>query len=188
MSFTKQQKQIMLSTARQSIEFYLSHKHPLKIELSQFDAELNQLGASFVTLKKQGELRGCIGHLMPVQPLIEDIANNAIAAATQDYRFEPLQLDELNDVKMDISVLSSATDIYAENEADLYSQLHVGQDGLILKYQNHQATFLPSVWHSLKSPELFARQLKIKAGLAENFWCSEIHWSKYSSQVICDDE
>ena len=140
---------------------------------------LNDLAATFVTLKKNGELRGCIGSLKARYSLMDDLQSNAIAAAFHDPRFPPLSENELNQVQIEVSVLSSPEKIEFVSEADLLAQLKPHIDGVIFSYGNNRSTFLPQVWEKLSSSELFMSQLKQKAGLAADFWSDEVLIYRY---------
>ena len=129
------------------------------------DERLHERGASFVTLTENGDLRGCIGSLRRSRPLGEDVIANAIAAATQDPRFQPLTGDELDTVCIEVSVLSEPEFIDFADETALLAQLRPHEDGLILFSGCRSATFLPQVWTQLPTPEAFLAALKRKAGL-----------------------
>ena len=140
--------------------------------------------ASFVTLHRQGELRGCIGHLEGVQPLVVDVAENAFAAAFRDPRFPPLAEPELAGLALHISVLTPATELEFESEQDLVAQLRPGIDGLILQEGAARGTFLPSVWESLPDPHQFLAQLKRKAGLPSDHWSERIRVFRYETEAF----
>jgi hypothetical protein len=135
--------------------------------------------ASFVTLTKQGDLRGCIGTLDAYRPLIEDVRANAVAAAFHDPRFSPLRAGEFDSIRVEISVLSELEAMHAKSEAIACSKLVPDRDGVVLKYGSHRATFLPQVWKQLPEPETFLAHLKQKAGLAADFWHPEVLLYKY---------
>ncbi|PTD97966.1 AmmeMemoRadiSam system protein A [Pseudothauera lacus] len=122
-------------------------------------------GATFVTLHRQGRLRGCIGSLRPQRSLAEDVAANAVAAATRDPRFAPLQCDELDSVDIEVSLLSPAEFIDFADEDALLRQLRPHTDGLMLFAGCRSATFLPQVWDELPAPADFLAALRNKAGL-----------------------
>jgi len=126
--------------------------------------------ASFVTLKKDGDLRGCIGSLEAQRPLGEDVAANARAAAFRDPRFPPLTRDEFDAVDVEVSLLSTPRRVLFEDHQDLIRQLRPGEDGIILEFgegpASRRATFLPQVWETLPDPEQFLAHLKQKAGIA----------------------
>lgn len=141
---------------------------------------LKGLAASFVTITKFGELRGCIGSLQAWRPLIVDVEDNAAAAAFRDPRFEPVTWREFPQIAFEVSVLSGQTPIPYRDEADLLSQLVPGVDGLVLAFDGRRATFLPQVWEELPSPAEFLARLKIKAGLDPDYSDDRIEISRYT--------
>lgn len=134
------------------------------------DPALLEKQATFVTLKIAGRLRGCIGNLEPVGCVWEGIRDNALNAAFHDHRFPPLQAEELAEVHVDISVLSSPIPMAYQDAEDLLAKIQPGVDGVILRDGRHRATFLPQVWEQLPTPELFLGHLCRKAGLNESAW------------------
>jgi len=126
---------------------------------------LLQPGASFVTLTRNGELRGCVGSLSATRPIGEDVAANARAAAFQDPRFPKLKRDEWPLCRIEVSLLSAPKPILFADEADLLSQLSPGEDGLILEAEGKRATYLPQVWEVLSDKRQLLQELKKKAGL-----------------------
>ena len=143
-------------------------------------AALTVPGATFVTLKRSGELRGCVGSLKPLRPLHEDVRANAVAAAFRDPRFPPLTTWEFAATSVEVSLLSADERLDAQNEDDLVARLRPGIDGVILEYGRHRATFLPQVWEALGDPSSFLTALKRKAGLAEDFWSPRVNVSRYA--------
>jgi AmmeMemoRadiSam system protein B/AmmeMemoRadiSam system protein A len=129
---------------------------------------LTQNGATFITLTKDGALRGCIGSLQAMRPLGEDVAENAVAAAFRDPRFPPVTPAEWPDVKVEVSLLSTPKPMRFADEDDLLNQIRAGEDGIILEYENRRATFLPQVWESIRDKRQFLRELARKAGLADD--------------------
>jgi MEMO1 family protein len=129
---------------------------------------LRQAGATFVTLTRDGALRGCIGSLEARRPLGVDVAENAVAAALRDPRFAPMTPEEWPSVRVEVSLLSAPKPMRFADEADLLSQIRVGEDGLILECDGRRATFLPQVWETLPEKTLFLRELVRKAGLASD--------------------
>lgn len=173
------QQQQLLDLAEQSIRHRLEHGQGLHPDPAQFDAELQQPGACFVTLHRHGKLRGCIGSLEAYRPLVLDLAANAEAAAFSDPRFPALRPNELTGLDLHISLIGPPEALEVNSEAELLAQLEPGEDGLILQAGYHRATFLPSVWEQLPDPREFLGRLKQKAGLAENFWSDELHFQRY---------
>ena len=131
-------------------------------------AWLRQIGASFITLTRDGALRGCIGSLQAARPLGGDVAENAIAAAFRDPRFPPVTAAEWPGLRVEVSLLSAPKPLRFADEADLFSQLRVGEDGVILEADGRRATFLPQVWESIPDKRLFMRELARKAGLTDD--------------------
>ncbi len=177
--FSVDEQQVILKVARESIQHYLSTGHQLAIDLEQFPERLKLHRATFVTLKKYAQLRGCIGHLEACSPLIVDVATNSLSAAINDYRFPAVTLEELDSLTISVSILTLPKDLQVNCESELLNQLSPGIDGVILQYQSHQATFLPSVWESLSKPEEFIQQLKVKAELATDFWSPSMRFKVY---------
>lgn len=149
-------------------------------------AWLHEPGASFVTLKQEGELRGCIGTLQPWRSLMDDVKANAVAAALHDPRFAPLTLAELDSVHIEVSVLSELQALSFETEAHALAQLKPGVDGVMLEFEHYRSTFLPQVWEQLPSPGDFLAHLKRKAGLPAHFWATGLRLSSY--RVSCWSE
>ncbi len=147
---------------------------------------LNDPAATFITLRQGGELRGCIGSLKARYSLIDDLQSNAIAAAFHDPRFPPLSKDELDQVEIEVSILSPPEKIEFVSEADLLDQLRPHIDGVIFNYGGHRSTFLPQVWDQLPSPKLFMARLKEKAGLATDFWSDEVLIYRYSVEKFSE--
>jgi len=183
---TPQQQQRLLQVARESIQYSLRHRQALTVDLNACDQQLQQQGASFVTLNKKGALRGCIGTLQSYQSLVSDVAEHARAAAFSDPRFPPLGLDEFADIVISVSVLGKPSAISFSDEEDLISQLRPSQDGLIFEEGGNRGTFLPSVWESLPEPRQFLQQLKRKAGLATDYWSDSLKISRYTTQSFSE--
>jgi MEMO1 family protein len=139
----------------------------------------DQPAATFVTLQKDGRLRGCIGSLHAHRSLREDVRENAQAAAFRDPRFAPLAFDELRSIDVEVSLLSALEPIAFTSEPELLARLRPGHDGLVMEFGNHRGTFLPQVWESIPAPDAFLRELKRKAGLAPEFWDPAMRVSRY---------
>lgn len=172
----------LLQVAGDSIRHGLVHQQPLPLRAADYPAELQPLRATFVTLHRYGELRGCIGILEAVRPLVEDVAYHAYAAAFEDYRFTPLTAAELEGLEIHISVLSPPEPLHFRSEAELLQQLRPGIDGLVLRDRGCRGTFLPSVWQSLREPREFLRHLKVKAGLPSDWWSDTLAVERYTTE------
>ena len=136
-------------------------------------------GATFVTLFKDGMLRGCIGTIEARRPLGIDVRANAVAAAFDDPRFPRLGADEFTDTSVEVSLLSAREAMTADGEQALLAQFRPGVDGVVLEFAGRRATFLPQVWDTLREPAEFLAELKRKAGLPIDFWSSAVHISRY---------
>lgn len=141
---------------------------------------LREPGACFVTLKLDGELRGCIGTIDAHRPLAEDIARNARAAAFRDPRFPPVSEAERARLEVEVSVLAPREPLPAASEAEALALLRPGVDGLALEFNGASATFLPQVWESIPDPEAFLDALRRKAGLPPRFWHPDVRLSRYT--------
>lgn len=125
---------------------------------------------TFVTLTREGRLRGCIGNLAPTDALVPSVRRNALHAAFHDPRFSPLAPDELDTVRIEVSVLSVPRKLAFSGPQDLLARLVSGRDGVILRRGGCCATFLPQVWEQLPRKEDFLGQLCLKAGLPRTAW------------------
>lgn len=143
-------------------------------------AWLDTPGAVFVTLIRNGQLRGCIGSLEAHRPLVLDLQANAEAAAFQDPRFPPLDPDELKDLKVEVSLLSKPEPIVFRDEADALAQLRPYVDGVIFQAGWRRSTFLPQVWEQLPEPDRFMAHLKMKAGLPAGYWSDQVRLFRYT--------
>ena len=134
------------------------------------DDILNMRRGTFVTLKIDHQLRGCIGNLSPDRKLIDSIKENAISAAFRDPRFRPLSRDELDRVDIEISLLTEPQPLAYTDGKDLIAKLRPHIDGVILRKGPYSSTFLPQVWEQLPDPEMFLDHLCLKAGLPAKAW------------------
>jgi len=139
----------------------------------------NQIGATFVTLTKDGKLRGCIGSLSATRALGEDVAANARGAAFGDPRFQKLTHEEWPRCEVEVSLLSAPKPIRFADEADLLAQIRAGEDGLILEFEGKRATYLPQVWEGLPDKRRFLEELKKKAGLPADTRLARCKVSRY---------
>ena len=159
---------LLLGVARSAI------RHALGLPVAPPDARpawALEPGASFVTLTEDGALRGCIGSLSAERPLVDDVEENAVAAATNDPRFPALTRGELEDVAIEVSVLAPPAPLRATSLAEAREALRPGVDGVIARFGRWQrATFLPQVWDDLPDPDDFLGHLWLKAGVEPGTW------------------
>lgn len=165
-----EERLLLLQLARQTIKEYLEEGEKHKIDIGSYPERLQKDGASFVTLTKRGELRGCVGALEAYQPLVEDVRDHALAAAFDDYRFIPLHPEELPDIEIEISRLTSPRPVEYTNSEELLLKIRPDIDGVILRDRQRRATFLPQVWEKLPQPEIFLSHLCQKMGCDPDLW------------------
>lgn len=140
----------------------------------------------FVTLyKKGGELKGCVGNIEPVKPLIKGVLDNASNAAFKDSRFSPLTIEALKDIFIEVSILTVPEKLNYKDSNDLISKLRPVIDGVIIEKRHQNATFLPQVWQQLTSPETFLSHLCMKAGFSSDEWENgDLTISRYQVQLF----
>ncbi len=165
MTLSVAQGETLIGLARDSIVHGLDHDRAPEIDLTAFDERLQQIQSSFVTLRIDDRLRGCMGGLEAWQPLVKDVAEHAYMAAFSDARFTPVTGEEYQQLDLHLSLLSARSPISFTSESNLLEQLRPRVDGLIIELGNKKATFLPSVWESLPEPRVFLAHLKKKAGM-----------------------
>jgi AmmeMemoRadiSam system protein A len=175
----------LLQTARSAIEEKLLGSAGGVIETTGVPAHLKEPYGTFVTLNKNGALRGCIGSLTAREPLIDGVRRNAVNAAFEDPRFPPLSKEELNRIKIEVSILSRPASLDYSGGADLLEKLNPGIDGVIIRKGARQATFLPQVWDQLPDKKTFLSHLCLKAGLPADAWSAgDLEVSTYRVQAF----
>lgn len=169
-SLTDEQKKFLLKLARNTIKA-ASRKEPLPVvDEKILDEQLKAKTACFVTLTKDSNLRGCIGHISAIEPLYKAVIENAEAAAMYDTRFEPVRYDEVDKIEIEISILTEPKELNYNSVEDLLAKLRPGIDGVILNIGGRRATFLPQVWEQLPDKVDFLNHLSLKAGCAPSDW------------------
>jgi len=166
-----QQQEYLLSLARKTLKGYY-RKNPPQPDENTLDPRLAVPQASFVTLTKQGRLRGCIGNFLPELPLYRSVMNNTLSAALNDSRFPIVREQELKELKIEISALSLPHKLEFGSPDDLLQKLRPNIDGVILVQGRARATFLPQVWAQLPDKIEFLEHLSQKAGLPPTAWRS----------------
>jgi AmmeMemoRadiSam system protein A len=160
----------ILKLARDALQIAAERGHLPPIDLSTLPPVLQKPGASFVTLKKNDNLRGCIGALEAKLPLAEDIRQHAVAAALYDYRFPKVEANEVNEISIEVSILTVPEPLKFENPDELLRLLRPIVDGVIITDGVRRATFLPQVWERIPSPSQFLSMLCEKASLPSDAW------------------
>lgn len=166
MKYTKEELEYMRTLAEKAVDMYIRYGEIIK-EVNVPDV-MQEKRACFVTLTKSGELRGCIGTIEPVDSLYKNIIQNAISAATRDYRFYPVTEDELPYLKYEVTVLSPPKEIQYSDKESLFKQIK--GKGVIIKKGFYTAVYLPQVWEQFDSAEKFLSSLCLKAGMDRNEW------------------
>ncbi|MEW6088579.1 MAG: AmmeMemoRadiSam system protein A [bacterium] len=164
------EKKFLLELARNTIDEYLKSGCKPKIDEKELTQTMKREYGCFVTLNLNGKLRGCIGYLQPIKPLYIAIMENAINAAACDPRFRAVKYEELKDIKIEISILSSLQDLEFDSPNDLLNKLVPLRDGVVLKIGMSSATFLPQVWETLPNKIDFLSQLSLKSGNMPDAW------------------
>jgi AmmeMemoRadiSam system protein A len=163
----EKEKAALFRVARITIETWLAQRKRVhQSDFSPMDPLLMEERAAFVTLTIHGRLRGCVGSIVPYQPLVMDVSQNAFHAAFEDTRFFPLSREEWKQTDIEISLLTVPVEIQVSTWEELLEQLHPGIDGVIINQSGYQATFLPQVWESLPGKQEFMEALCQKAGLS----------------------
>ncbi|MDD3501928.1 MAG: AmmeMemoRadiSam system protein A [Candidatus Cloacimonetes bacterium] len=175
-------KKELLKLARNTIEGRFQGVSP---DLNDFNEPIYyEKRGAFVTLNKKGHLRGCIGYIVAYKSLKETVLEMAIAAAFRDPRFEPVTLNELDSINIEISVLSEMILIKEKSE------IHIGRDGLLLEHPYGSGVLLPQVateygWNV----DTFLEQLCNKAGLPKGSWNSqEAKLYRFSAEVFNEND
>ena len=168
---------VLLGLARGAIARRLSLPAPA---VDAGGAWLAEPAPTFVTLTCAGRLRGCVGSLTAVRPLREDVTANARNAAFHDPRFAPVRADEVDALRIEVSLLGPHQPLPASSREDALARLRPGVDGLVLAWRDRRATFLPQVWGQLPDPDAFLRHLALKAGLPADFWDADVRLAVYS--------
>ena len=182
---TQEEGRYLLALARKTIEQELFGKKRSRESKTDLPAKFDEQRGTFVTLTIRGGLRGCIGHIIPHESLLEGIGINAINAAFRDPRFQPVTEAEWKRVKIEISILTDPKPLSYSGSEDLLKKLRPEIDGVILKKGYHQSTFLPQVWEQLPEKKEFLTHLCIKAGLDGEAWKEgDLEISTYQVQAF----
>ncbi|MBI3362658.1 MAG: AmmeMemoRadiSam system protein A [Chloroflexi bacterium] len=167
---TSDDKRTLLRLARDAVTAAVNGESLIRPELDTLPASLQQIGACFVTLTRDGDLRGCIGGLEADEPLAYDAQDHADQTALYDYRFPPVSPDELDDIEIEVSVLTQPQPLPYDKATDLLRLLRPGVDGVIISSGLRRATFLPQVWERIPDTADFLSLLCQKMGAPEDEW------------------
>jgi len=183
---TRKTQKYLIQIAHNTLEYYFDTGKILEIsDAESLSFELREEQGTFVTLTKNDELRGCIGHIEPIQAVYLDIIDNTLSAAFADSRFEPLTKDELNQIKIEISILSKPQKLVYSSADDLLDKLVPSKHGVIISLGKKDATYLPQVWEMFETNEEFLSSLCQKAGiLAEEWRRGKLELQIYEAEVF----
>ena len=169
-NYAAQERKFLLDLARTTLERVATNGSLPEVSAKDVPPKLAGTKACFVTLTENGELRGCIGHILPQEALYQAVVDNARNAATRDPRFQPVRPDEVNKIKIEISVLTEPQLLNFNSPEDLLNKLQPGEDGVVLQIGSRAATFLPQVWEQIPDKVDFLNHLAQKAGCAPDDW------------------
>ena len=176
------ERDALIDVAFRSIDRGIAGGGALEIAAVDYPECLREQRASFVTLRVEGSLRGCVGSIEARMSLVEDVAENAQRAAFGDPRFWPLSSAERDRLHIHLSVLTPLQPLVARSREELIEQLQPKRDGLVLRQGAFQATFLPAVWDTLEDPAEFVSALESKAGFPGDAWHREVLCHRYSAE------
>ncbi len=190
MSVTLSEAKLLVSLARSAIENYLKNNEILEVKEGDLPIRLRIKQGVFTSLYRYDtkELRGCIGFPYPTYPLYKAVILSAIEAAVNDPRFEPLSLDDLNNVVIELSLLTTPEKIEVDSPLKYPEKINIGRDGLIIRYKGVSALLLPQVaveqnWE----PEEFLANLCLKAGLPPDTWLDpEAEILKFNAEIFVE--
>jgi AmmeMemoRadiSam system protein A len=136
--------------------------------------------ATFVTLRwTDGELQGCIGCLLPARTIADDVASNTVSAALHDPRSEPIVLADVDQLDLEISLLSPLESVEV-------AAIRPGVDGVVVEYRGRRGTLLPVMWKHLPEPAAFFTALMQKAGVPHDISLAELRFSRYTTDRYVD--
>ncbi|MCD6248643.1 MAG: TIGR00296 family protein [Hadesarchaea archaeon] len=184
---TSQEGELLVRLARKAIETYLQSGK--KIEAPEVPQKLKEKRGVFVTLTKNGDLRGCIGHPLPTMPLVDAVIDAAISSATRDPRFPNVVEEELSKLKIEVSVLTLPEKIEVETPRDYPKHVEIGKHGLIIELGINKGLLLPQVpveWNW--DAEEFLSHACMKAGLMPDCWLREdVKISRFEAQIFSEE-
>jgi len=168
--FTHDERQQLLQLARQTLTQVVTTGQFPKVDEKRLPPKFLEPSGCFVTLTRQGQLRGCIGHILAQEPLYKAVMDNARSAALHDHRFPPVTPQELSQIEIEISVLTPPKPLAFRSPEDLLAQLQPHKDGVVLQVMGRGSTYLPQVWAQLPDKVMFLNTLAEKAGCPPDAW------------------
>ncbi|MFV0626825.1 MAG: AmmeMemoRadiSam system protein B [Alphaproteobacteria bacterium] len=186
--YTEKYGQELLSIAKISLEDAVLREEKFRPSRKDYSEALFDKGASFVTIEKNGELRGCVGTIIPYQAVSLDVASSAFNAAREDKRFDKVSNNELTNIKITISLLTNLERIRYVDEKDLLSKIEQNSDGIVIREGDRQGLFLPSVWKEFKTTKEFLDALKLKTGMSPSYWSNRIKVYRFKTVEVKENE
>ena len=186
---TLEEGTILVRTARKVVTEYLKERKRIKLG-KKIQDDFSFKSGVFVTLNNPIGLRGCIGYPLPDKKLFNALEDAAIAAATEDPRFSPVKLEELDSITFEVTVLTPPQTIEVQDPQEYLTKIKVGQDGLIVKYDYYSGLLLPQVpieweWNERE----FLEHTCEKAGLPRDYWKKpQIEIQKFQGIVFKEKE
>jgi uncharacterized protein len=180
-AFPSEIQTVLIDVASASLAQGVRVGTALDVAADAYPEAVRRPGASFVTLRNGGELRGCIGSMRAQFPLVADVARNAFSAGFRDPRFPPIARDELASLAVSISVLSQPEPVAVDSERQLLELMRERSHGWVLQLGNRRGLLLPAVWDSIDDPEEFLGHLKAKARFRPDFWSSDIVVERFTA-------
>ncbi|MGR5176506.1 AmmeMemoRadiSam system protein A [Vibrio parahaemolyticus] len=181
--FSDSELSMLLDVVEHTIHCYINQLPLPEILIQDYPEALQSPGACFVTLHVGGQLQGCIGTVVAQIPLVLEVERKTRSAACQDRRFTPLQREQINDLTIEVSVLTPPQPLSIESEQDLLCYLKHRKCGVILSDGYRSALFLPQVWEALPAPTDFLNHLKQKAGWHADYWSDDISVQTFDVQM-----
>ncbi len=169
-NFTRDERRQLISLARRTLTEVVATGALPKVDEATLPKKFLGNSGCFVTLTKQGQLRGCIGHIIAQEPLYKAVMDNARSAAIHDSRFSQVTVGELKEIEIEVSVLTAPQPLAFTSPDDLLTKLQPHKDGVVLQMQGSGATYLPQVWSQLPDKVMFLNTLAEKAGCAADAW------------------
>jgi hypothetical protein len=167
---TKEEGKFLVALAKMTVRDVVAKNRLPQVDAATLAARLIEPKGCFVTLTENGELRGCIGHIFPQEPLYKAVIDTAQGAALYDGRFSPVRPEELSKIRVEVSVLTVPQPLDFKSPEDLLAKLQPHKDGVVLRIGARTATYLPQVWEQLPNKESFLSHLSEKAGCAPGAW------------------
>ena len=184
-ALNKEEQEYLTALARETLESYLKDGKKPEVDENTLPLKLTEKRGCFVTLKKDGQLRGCIGHIFAQKPVYQCVIDNSVSAAVHDSRFSQVVYGELEDIHIEVSVLSVPEALEFTSPEELLDKLTPLEDGVVINYGSHKSTYLPQVWEQLPEKAGFLTSLCKKGGAPGDCWMDEnVGIETYQAQVF----